>query len=124
MSCLSPARAVGFPGCLRRVGEGCMVCASHSRRSFYFDRQENLTKLLQSLAHDAPQNQVDDLIRHRLREMFKASRKTCYEDVLPLPNWKTSLIVCAGVACFLSSALTRRSRPRGSEVLRRLEPEE
>ena len=53
---------------------------------YYFDRQENLTKLLQSLAHDAPQNQVDDLIRHRLRDMFKAIRKTCYEDVLPLPR--------------------------------------
>lgn len=53
---------------------------------YYFDRQENLTKLLQSLAHDAPQNQVDDLIRHRLSEMFKASRKTTYEDVLPLPR--------------------------------------
>ena len=52
---------------------------------YYFDRQENLTKLLQSLAHDAPQNQVDDLIRHRLCEMFKPTRKTCYEDVLPLP---------------------------------------
>ena len=53
---------------------------------YYFDRQENLTKLLQGLAHDAPQNQVDDLIRHRLRDMFNASRKTCYEDVLPLPR--------------------------------------
>ena len=53
---------------------------------YYFDRQENLTKLLQSLAHDAPENQVDDLNRHRLREMFKASRKTSYEDVLPLPR--------------------------------------
>ena len=53
---------------------------------YYFDRQENLTKLLQSLAHDAPQNQVEDLIRHRLKEMFKASRKTCYDDVLPLPK--------------------------------------
>jgi hypothetical protein len=52
---------------------------------YYFDRQENLTKLLQSLAHDAPDNQVDDLIRHRLCEMFAATRKTCYEDVLPLP---------------------------------------
>ena len=55
---------------------------------YYFDRQENLTKLLQSLAHDAPQNQVDDLIRHRLQEMFKATRKTCYEEVLPLPMLK------------------------------------
>jgi hypothetical protein len=53
---------------------------------YYFDRQENLTKLLQSLAHDAPENQVDDLIRHRLREMFKPSRKTCYDEVLPLPR--------------------------------------
>ncbi|MHC2289537.1 anti-phage-associated DUF499 domain-containing protein [Bradyrhizobium barranii] len=53
---------------------------------YYFDRQENLTKLLQSLAHDAPQNQVDDLIRHRLREMFKPLRKTGYDDVLPLPR--------------------------------------
>lgn len=53
---------------------------------FYFDRQENLTKLLQSLAHDAPENQVDDLIRHRLTAMFKPTRKTAYEDVLPLPR--------------------------------------
>src|SRR5712692_2764517 len=53
---------------------------------YYFDRQENLTKLLQSLAHDAPENQVDDLIRHRLRDMFKPIRKTVYEDVLPLPK--------------------------------------
>ena len=53
---------------------------------YYFDRQENLTKLLQSLAQDAPDNQVDDLIRHRLRDMFKATRKTVYDDVLPLPR--------------------------------------
>ena len=53
---------------------------------FYFDRQENLTKLLQSLAKDAPDNQVDDLLRHHLKEMFKATRKTVYEDVLPLPQ--------------------------------------
>jgi len=53
---------------------------------YYFDRQENLKKLLQSLAHDAPENQVDDLIRHRLTSMFKPSRKLCYEEVLPLPR--------------------------------------
>jgi hypothetical protein len=53
---------------------------------FYFDRQENLTKLLESLAHDAPENQVDDLIRHRLAAMFKPARRTVYEEVLPLPK--------------------------------------
>lgn len=53
---------------------------------YYFDRQENLTKLLQGLAHDAPDNQVDELIQHRLREMFRPARKTCYDEVLPLPR--------------------------------------
>jgi len=53
---------------------------------YYFDRQENLTKLLQSLANDAPENQIDDLIRHRLRDMFEPGRKTAYEAVLPLPR--------------------------------------
>lgn len=52
----------------------------------YFDRQENLTKLLQSLANDAPENKVDELIRHRLGEMFRSSRKSAYDDVLPLPR--------------------------------------
>jgi alkylhydroperoxidase/carboxymuconolactone decarboxylase family protein YurZ len=55
-------------------------------KRFYFDGQANLQKLLESLAHNAPPNQVDDLIRRRLREMFKPSRKSCYEDVLPLPK--------------------------------------
>ncbi len=53
---------------------------------YYFDRQENLVKLLQTLAKDAPQNQIDDLIRHRLGEMFDARRKTAYSDVIPLPR--------------------------------------
>ena len=53
---------------------------------YYFDRQENLTKLLQSLAHDAPENQIDDLIRKRLREMFNPTRKSVYQEVLPLPR--------------------------------------
>ncbi|NJM00159.1 MAG: DUF499 domain-containing protein [Synechococcaceae cyanobacterium SM2_3_2] len=53
---------------------------------YYFDKQENLTKLLQSLAQDAPQNQIDDLIRHRLQDMFKPVRKTCYSEVLALPK--------------------------------------
>lgn len=53
---------------------------------FYFDRQENLTKLLQSLATEAPESQIDELIRSRLRQMFQPSRKTAYEEVLPLPR--------------------------------------
>lgn len=53
---------------------------------FYFDRQENLTKLLQSFAEGSPDNRIEELIRDRLREMFKPIRKTVYEEVLPLPK--------------------------------------
>ena len=53
---------------------------------YYFDRQENLTKLLQSIAQDAPENQVEGLIRDRLTRMFKPARRTAYSDVLPLPK--------------------------------------
>ncbi|AVX31525.1 putative ATPase, AAA+ superfamily [Carboxydocella thermautotrophica] len=53
---------------------------------YYFDRQENLTKLLQSLANDAPEPKVEELIRFRLNEMFKPIRKTVYDEVLPLPK--------------------------------------
>lgn len=53
---------------------------------YYFDRQENLTKLLQSIAEDAPDNKIDELIGDRLKEMFAPVRKTAYDEVLPLPK--------------------------------------
>lgn len=52
----------------------------------YFDHQENLTKKLQSYAEKAPQNKVDELIKHHLEEMYKAKSKEAYEKVLPLPE--------------------------------------
>lgn len=52
----------------------------------YFDHQENLTKKLQGYADKAPQNRVDDLIRHRLDEMYKPTTKEAYDKVLPLPE--------------------------------------
>jgi hypothetical protein len=52
----------------------------------YFDHQENLTKKLQGYAEKAPQNKVDDLIRHRLIEMYHPTTKEAYEKVLPLPE--------------------------------------
>ena len=52
----------------------------------YFSHQENLTKKLQGYADKAPQNKVDELIRHRLEEMYKPTTKEAYEKVLPLPE--------------------------------------
>jgi Protein of unknown function (DUF499) len=53
---------------------------------YYFDRQENLTKLLQSIAHDAPEPKIDELIGTKLKEMFRPARKTVYDEVIPLPK--------------------------------------
>jgi Protein of unknown function (DUF499)/Fn3 associated len=53
---------------------------------YYFDRQENLTKLLEQLATEAPQPLIDEVIDKRLREMFDPSRKTAYGEVIPLPR--------------------------------------
>ena len=53
---------------------------------YYFDKQENLTKLLQTRAKDAPQPEVDNLLRHRLETMFQPKRHTVYNAVLALPT--------------------------------------
>lgn len=55
---------------------------------YYFDRQENLTKLLVSLAEGAPENQISDLIRKRLTDLFRPARREAYTEVLPLPLLK------------------------------------
>ena len=52
----------------------------------YFDHQENLTKKLQGYAEKAPQNKIDELIRHRLVEMYAPITKEAYEKILPLPE--------------------------------------
>jgi hypothetical protein len=52
----------------------------------YFSHQENLTKKLQGYADKAPENKVDELIRHRLDEMYKPVTKEAYEKVLSLPE--------------------------------------
>lgn len=57
-----------------------------SEGRYYFDRQENLTKMLQSFAEGAPEAIIDNLIRDRLSKMFEPDRKSVYEEVLPLPT--------------------------------------
>ena len=57
-----------------------------SDEQYYFDRTENLTKMLQGFATDAPENKVEELIRHKLTALFKPTRKLAYDEVLPLPR--------------------------------------
>jgi hypothetical protein len=53
---------------------------------YYFDRQENLTKMLKSYADTAPEDMVENLIKAKLSSMFKPNRKTVYEEVKALPT--------------------------------------
>ena len=54
--------------------------------NLYFDRQENLTKMLQGLAVTAPEAQIDELVKTRLQQMFFPTRKTAYTKVIALPR--------------------------------------
>lgn len=53
---------------------------------YYFDPQENLGRMLQSYAEDAPDGQIDTLKRDRLADLFKVQSGTVYQKVLPLPS--------------------------------------
>jgi len=70
----------------------------------YFDHQENLTKKLQGYADKAPQNKVDELIRHRLAEMYKPTTKEAYDTVMPLPEMdEADAVLKAGRALLVIS---------------------
>lgn len=64
----------------------CWYLHQDQASKLYFDRQENLTKMLQGLAATAPEAQIDELVKTRLREMFAPTRKTAYWQVIPLPK--------------------------------------
>ncbi len=57
----------------------------------YFDRQENLTKMLQGLAAVATEGQIDELVKTRLQAMFAPTRKTTYGKVIALPRLNEAL---------------------------------
>jgi hypothetical protein len=51
----------------------------------YFDKLENLTKMLVSMAQRAPEPKVKELVSDRLKQMFDPKRKSAYTKVLALP---------------------------------------
>ena len=61
---------------LHKTGEGRV----------YFDKLENLTKMLAGLAQRAPDPKVNELIANRLTQMYEPKRKGAYTKVLALPK--------------------------------------
>jgi hypothetical protein len=66
------------------LGE-CWFLHTNQENRYYYDRQENLTKMLQGLAASAPEVQISNLIKQRLESLFAADRKTVYSRVIALP---------------------------------------
>lgn len=61
---------------LHKTGEG----------RIYFDKLENLTKMLAGLAERAPEPKVSELIANRLAQMYEPRTKNAYSKVLALPK--------------------------------------
>lgn len=61
---------------LHKTGEG----------RIYFDKLENLTKMLAGLAERAPEPKVAELIANRLEQTYAPRRKAAYGKVLALPK--------------------------------------
>lgn len=76
----------GFKKALQELDKSAWYLHQTQEGRNYFDHQENLTKKLQGYAEKAPQPKVDELIRHRLIEMYQPTTKEAYEKVLPLPE--------------------------------------
>lgn len=86
---VTPMRSVvEYNAALDAMLAECWFLHQSQDAKYYFDRQENLTKMLQGLATSAPEAQIDELIKTRLKEMFAPTRKTVYSQVIALPKLK------------------------------------
>jgi hypothetical protein len=75
-----------FREALTKLRESAWYLHNTNEGRYYFDRQENLTKLLQSIAKDAPENQIRSLLTDRLNQLFEPRRKVAYEKLLIFPT--------------------------------------
>nr|WP_278286911.1 anti-phage-associated DUF499 domain-containing protein [Tepidiforma thermophila] len=88
LECLAtPGRDLGrFKEAFRKLAEQAWYLHHTTEGRYYFDRQENLTRMLQNIARDAPQPQVDALLRGRIKELFEPKRKAAYGALLVFPT--------------------------------------
>nr|WP_276978228.1 DUF499 domain-containing protein [Ferrimicrobium acidiphilum] len=74
-----------FQDALESLISSCWYLHRSDGDRIYFDKLENLTKMLKGLADSAPEPKVTELVAHRLTEMFEPKRKAAYQKVLALP---------------------------------------
>lgn len=56
--------------------------------ALYFSRNENLTKKIEQLAANAPENKIDEEIARRIDDIFKPRRGVAYRRILSLPTYE------------------------------------
>ncbi|WP_114969907.1 anti-phage-associated DUF499 domain-containing protein [Rhodoferax ferrireducens] len=84
---VTPLRSVlEYNSAIDEMQSECWFLHLSQDAKLYFDRQENLTKMLQGLAATAPEAQIDELVKTRLQQMFFPTRKTAYTKVIALPR--------------------------------------
>lgn len=88
MACLATPNAdlAYFRDAVESLRKSCWYLHKSPEERIYFDKVENLKKMLESLAQKAPEPKVHELVQFRLREMYAAKRKAAYQKVLALPK--------------------------------------
>lgn len=75
-----------FKNAIESLRGSCWYLHKSVEERIYFDKVENMKKMLESMAEKAPEPKIVDLISHRLTQMFAPKRKTAYAKVLALPR--------------------------------------
>lgn len=75
-----------FQDSLEQLVSTCWYLHRSDTGRIYFDKSENLKKMLKGLADDAPKPKVEELLAHRLEEMFEPKSKAAYKKVIALPS--------------------------------------
>ena len=74
-----------FEGAIESLQKSAWYLHKTTEGRIYFDKIENLTKMLVGMAERAPEPKVKELVASRLKQMFEPKRKSAYSKVLALP---------------------------------------
>jgi hypothetical protein len=75
-----------FQTAIESLATSCWYLHKSAEGRIYFDKLENLTKMLTGLAEKAPEPKVHDLVANRLKNSFEPKTKRAYQKVLALPR--------------------------------------
>ncbi|MCX8571145.1 anti-phage-associated DUF499 domain-containing protein [Aminobacter sp. MET-1] len=75
-----------FVAALENLTSKCWYLHKRDNGSWYFSKNENLTKKIENMARNAPPHKIEQDLARRLEEIFTARRRTAYTRVLAMPK--------------------------------------